>query len=145
MSQHPDHHHHVRRVVLPSGKTIEVVYFEDQPTGADAARRCRRAPMPPRHVDLHLCGVVRLRARLPGRVGGGRRDPLGGHAALPELRVGRHRRLRAGARRALRRGARPRHRGPRPRPQAPHEANMEDEIERFVRALDGDHVLPEDF
>ena len=40
---------------------------------------------------------LRLGPRLPGRVGRGRRDPLGGHAALPQLRVGRHRRLRAGA------------------------------------------------
>jgi len=29
MPSFPDHQHHVRRVVLPSGKTIEVVYFKD--------------------------------------------------------------------------------------------------------------------
>ena len=36
MSLH-DPHHYVRRVVLPSGKTIEVVYFEDQPQAAGTA------------------------------------------------------------------------------------------------------------
>ena len=30
MPEPHDNHQHVRRVVLPSGKTIEVVYFEDQ-------------------------------------------------------------------------------------------------------------------
>ena len=30
MANDPHTHHHVRRVVLPSGKTIEVVYFEEQ-------------------------------------------------------------------------------------------------------------------
>ena len=30
MSPQPDNRHYVRRVVLPSGKTIEVVYFDDQ-------------------------------------------------------------------------------------------------------------------
>ena len=111
MSPQPDNQPYVRRVVLPSGKTIEVVYFGEHP-------EAHRRPSPP--SDLHICGTLRVRARLPGRLGRGRRDPLGGHAPLPELRVDRHRRLRAGHRRALRRGARPRHRGPRPRPQAPH-------------------------
>ena len=32
MSRQPDNTPYVRRVVLPSGKTIEVVYFGDQPT-----------------------------------------------------------------------------------------------------------------
>jgi hypothetical protein len=42
----PDPHHYVRRVVLPSGKTIEVVYFEDQaPRAPDADRD-----------ELHVCG-----------------------------------------------------------------------------------------
>jgi hypothetical protein len=43
----PDPHHYVRRVVLPSGKTIEVVYFEDQaPQAPDADRD-----------ELHVCGT----------------------------------------------------------------------------------------
>lgn len=49
MSQHNSNY--VRRVVLPSGRAIEVVYFENQPT-ADAA------PTGPAHadaLDLHVC------------------------------------------------------------------------------------------
>ncbi|CAA9477964.1 MAG: hypothetical protein AVDCRST_MAG85-473, partial [uncultured Solirubrobacteraceae bacterium] len=79
---------------------------------ADAAPR-RAAHRPPRLRCLHLG------ARVPRRVGRGRDDALGGHPPLPELRVGRHRRLPAGHGGALRRGARPRHGVPGPRPQAP--------------------------
>jgi hypothetical protein len=50
MSQ-PDNTNYVRRVVLPSGRAIEVVYFENQPA---------HAPHPgpghaPEHTDLHVC------------------------------------------------------------------------------------------
>ena len=47
MSQ-PDNSNHVRRVVLPSGRAIEVVYFENQPA---------HAPTPSTHrtADLHVC------------------------------------------------------------------------------------------
>ncbi len=34
---HPDNSHHIRRVVLPSGRSIEVVYF-DAPADAPAGR-----------------------------------------------------------------------------------------------------------
>ncbi len=34
MSEQADNRQYVRRVVLPSGKTIEVVYFEEHPGGA---------------------------------------------------------------------------------------------------------------
>ena len=44
MSQ-PDNSHYVRRVVLPSGRAIEVVYFDNQPRTSEPARR---APRPPR-------------------------------------------------------------------------------------------------
>ena len=48
MSQHNSNY--VRRVVLPSGRAIEVVYFENQPTAG-------AAPLAPTHDtrDLHLC------------------------------------------------------------------------------------------
>ena len=49
MSQ-PENQHHIRRVVLPSGKTIEVVYFEDHAVGASAHTA------PGEQVDLHICG-----------------------------------------------------------------------------------------
>ena len=47
---HPDNTNYVRRVVLPSGRAIEVVYFENQP--AEAAPSS--APTPAR-TDLHVC------------------------------------------------------------------------------------------
>jgi len=51
----PDPHHYVRRVVLPSGKTIEVVYFEDALEPATPALPA--APAPEEHSDdLHICG-----------------------------------------------------------------------------------------
>jgi hypothetical protein len=48
MSQ-PEHTNHVRRVVLPSGRAIEVVYFDHPAVPAPAD-----APVTPR-VDLHVC------------------------------------------------------------------------------------------
>lgn len=50
MSQ-PDNTNYVRRVVLPSGRAIEVVYFENQP-----AHATQPAPgTTPEHSDLHVC------------------------------------------------------------------------------------------
>jgi hypothetical protein len=48
--QQPDNTPYVRRVVLPSGKTIEVVYF-----GQEAGAAARPAPEP--IDDLHVCGT----------------------------------------------------------------------------------------
>ena len=53
MSQNPDHSHYVRRVVLPSGRSIEVVYFDPQPSAADAATPAPAAPHT--HEELHVC------------------------------------------------------------------------------------------
>jgi hypothetical protein len=59
---HPDHQ--LKRIVLPSGKTIEVVYFEHPaaaPPALEAAPSTSAAPVAPAaepHVeerDLHLC------------------------------------------------------------------------------------------
>jgi hypothetical protein len=48
MSLPNDNGQHVRRVVLPSGRAIEVVYFEPFPLGAGAE--------PARQIDdLHIC------------------------------------------------------------------------------------------
>jgi hypothetical protein len=59
MSEQPSHH--VRRIVLPSGKTIEVLYFEDRP-----------APQPalPADIDEHVddlcfCGTCHSRLVYP--------------------------------------------------------------------------------
>ncbi len=40
---------HVKRVVLPSGKTIEVVYFKDSESQAPGNRPAEE------HQDLHMC------------------------------------------------------------------------------------------
>jgi hypothetical protein len=48
MSQ-PEHSNYVRRVVLPSGRAIEVVYFENQPAHAATLGSGRTL------VDLHVC------------------------------------------------------------------------------------------
>ncbi|HEV2755539.1 MAG TPA: hypothetical protein VG318_07150 [Actinomycetota bacterium] len=147
MSQHPDHHHHhVRRVVLPSGKTIEVVYFENEPTGA-----APRSPSLPAHhehaetADLHLCGTcesglvypveweeagathweVTLRCPNCEWNGTGVYEQNVVERFDEELDRGTEALVRD-LKRLM-------------------QANMEDEIERFITALEGDHVLPEDF
>jgi hypothetical protein len=48
---HPENSNYVRRVVLPSGRAIEVVYFENQP--AHAPQPTAGAAYEP--VDLHVC------------------------------------------------------------------------------------------
>ncbi len=146
MSQHPDHHHHVRRVVLPSGKTIEVVYFENEPTGQTP----RMPSLPartdqPESGDLHLCGScdselvypveweeagathweVTLRCPNCEWAGTGVYEQRIVERFDEELDRGTEAVVRD-LKRLM-------------------QANMEDEIERFINALEGDHVLPEDF
>ena len=55
MSQ-PDNSNYVRRVVLPSGRAIEVVYFENQPAHTPAGRVHEV-------IDLHVCPDCGLRTR----------------------------------------------------------------------------------
>jgi hypothetical protein len=50
MSQ-PNNSNYVRRVVLPSGRAIEVVYFENQPAHAPTAE----AAVQQDALDLHVC------------------------------------------------------------------------------------------
>ena len=52
MSQQPDNSHYVRRVVLPSGRAIEVVYFDNAaPEAVQAAHQAPDLPV----EDLHVC------------------------------------------------------------------------------------------
>lgn len=52
MEPHPGpRDHHVKRVVLPSGKTIEVVYFGDD----DNRAASRGFPLSEPATDLHVC------------------------------------------------------------------------------------------
>ena len=146
MSQHPDHHHHhVRRVVLPSGKTIEVVYFENEPTGQAPRLIGPARQESPETTDLHVCGTcdselvypveweeagtthweVALRCPNCEWNGTGVYEQQVVERFDEELDRGTEALVRD-LKRLM-------------------QANMEDEIERFVTALDGDHVLPEDF
>ena len=137
MSLH-DPRHYVRRVVLPSGKTIEVVYFEDQQRrhGAGSAAPtpgARRVGRRPSRLRL-----LRLHPGLPDRVGRGRRRRTGrsrlrcpncewaGTGVFEQELVERFdEELDRGTEALVRDLKRLAH------------ANMEDEIERFTTALDG--------
>jgi len=57
MDSHGEQTHYVKRVQLPSGKTIEVVYFKDGGPLEDASVDLRSAEHPPAepHQDLHVC------------------------------------------------------------------------------------------
>ena len=58
MESHGEQTHFVKRVVLPSGKTIEVVYFKetDVPQPAvDAGPAVPKDPPAEPHQDLHIC------------------------------------------------------------------------------------------
>lgn len=133
----------MRRVVLPSGKTIEVVYFEEHPDVVGAA------PSPAERVtedaELHVCGScgselvypveweeagaahweVTLRCPNCEWSGTGVFAQQVVEAFDEELDRGTE--SLVGDLRQL------------------THANMEEDIERFVRALDADALLPEDF
>ena len=135
MSRQPDNSPTVRRVVLPSGKTIEIVYFGEPAEG----------PSPEGLTELHVCracsselvypiawepaddGRWELTLRCPNCEWVG--EGVFEHSAVEEL----DHQLDEGTKalcRDLYRLA---------------QANMEDEVERFVAALQADHVLPMDF
>jgi hypothetical protein len=147
VSESRDNLHYVRRVVLPSGKTIEVVYFEEHPDVASASTETAPAPAPQvfEACDLHICTEcasdlvypldweeaddthwhVSLRCPNCEWTGAGTFDQKAVERfdevldSGTECLVGDLRRLAA--------------------------ANMEEEIERFVQALEADALLPEDF
>jgi hypothetical protein len=57
MEGHDEQTHYVKRVLLPSGKTIEVVYFRETvpvDEALDAPRTTEGPPAEP-HQDLHVC------------------------------------------------------------------------------------------
>jgi len=139
MSAHPDNRHYVRRVVLPSGKTIEVVYFDDQVVEAPEI-----SPSETVH-DLHVCGSCSSDLVYPTEW-----DEAGtmhwevalrcpncewnGTGVFQQELVERFdEELDRGTEALVRDLKRLMH------------ANMEEEIDRFVQALDHDLILPEDF
>ena len=132
--------HHVKRVVLPSGKTIEVVYFKD---AAEQETSFRTLVEP--HQDLQVCpscdsklvyptaweeaeaGTWEVKLRCPECQSV--REGVFSHETVEafdeHLDVGTDE-LMADYRRLCR-------------------ANMAEEVERFVAALESDLLLPEDF
>jgi hypothetical protein len=139
MSPQPDRHY-VRRVVLPSGKTIEVVYFEDQLPSE------RTMPASEETVaDLHVCAACESDLVYPvewEEAGSSHWEVClrcpncewSGTGVFEQELVERFdEELDRGTEALVRDLKRLSH------------ANMEDEIERFVHALAGDLILPEDF
>jgi hypothetical protein len=137
MSAQPEHRHGVHRVVLPSGKTIEVVYFEDQ--------RSAHSHLPRSRTNLHLCGScssdlvypiewheasathwqVTLRCPNCEWAGTGVFEQTSVERFDEELDRGTEALVRD-----LKRLV---------------QANMEEQIDRFVDALRDDHIVPDDF
>jgi hypothetical protein len=145
MSKGPDHSHYVRRVVLPSGKTIEVVYFDDAPGAPQQSNLPAAAPARPERTDLHVCGSCGSDLVYPVEW-----DEAGATHWEVSLRcpncewsgtgifeqdvVDRFdEELDRGTESLVRDLRRLIH------------ANMEEDIERFVSALDAGHIVPEDF
>jgi hypothetical protein len=137
MSAQPDHRQYVRRVVLPSGKTIEVVYFEPQQDD--------EATTAPVRTELHVCGTcsselvypidweeagtshwqVTLRCPNCEWSGTGVFEQIAVERFDEELDRGTHALVRD-----LKRMV---------------QANMEEQVERFIDALQDDLIVPEDF
>jgi hypothetical protein len=146
MSRHPDNNHYVRRVVLPSGKMIEVVYFEDPvapPSGheIDAVAADKSAQV----SDLHVCASCESELVYPTEWDEASTSHWEVALRCPncewtgtgifeqEIVERFDEELDRGTEALVRDLKRLMH------------ANMEDEIERFVTALTLDQILPEDF
>jgi hypothetical protein len=142
VSAKPDHRHYTRRVVLPSGKVIEVVYFEEQ--------RAAHTRLPAGVVDdtdreLHMCGGCNADLVYPvewEEYGASHwsvtlRCPnceWTGTGIFEQSVVERFdEELDRGTEALVRDLKRLMH------------ANMEEEIDRFISALQDDQILPEDF
>ena len=138
---HPsDNTHYVRRVVLPSGRAIEVVYFDNQTPAPDAqgsaehtveqlhvCQSCDQALVYPTEWEEASETHWEVSLRCPNcewySTGTFAQDVV--DRFDEELDRGTEALVRD-----LKRLTR---------------ANMEDEVERFVKALSADAILPEDF
>ena len=135
MSPRSDQPHAVRRVVLPSGKTIEVVYFADGDDGRGAHRT----------AGLHHCTRCASDLVYPTAW-----EEIGDDVWSLELRCPscEHRSMGTYDRATVERLEEELDRGTYEMvtdlKQLMH-SNMEDEIDRFVSALDADHIWPIDF
>ncbi|MBA2637954.1 MAG: hypothetical protein H0U79_07020 [Solirubrobacterales bacterium] len=137
---HPnDHTHHIRRVVLPSGKAIDVVYFEALPEAAPAAQRLRSTP------DMHVCGACESQLVYPTDW-----DEAGTSHWEVTLRCPECEWAGTGVfgQEAVERFDEELDRGTETLVgdlKRLVQGNMEEDIDRFVAALEADHIVPEDF
>jgi hypothetical protein len=146
MEHNGDNTHFTKRVTLPSGKTIEVVYFADDPRFMEGGETLLPTPAPAEPTqDLHIC--VDCESELVYPVQWEEAGPENWSVLLhcPNCDVSREgvftqdnvelfdEELDRGAD-ALARDYKRLMR-----------ANMADEIDRFVGALDAGAILPEDF
>jgi hypothetical protein len=138
MNSQPDSTPYVRRVVLPSGKVIEVVYFGDETTAADR-------PTSQPAEDLHVCGTCESELVYPvdwEEAGHSHWEVMlrcpncewAGTGVFEQDIVERFDEELDRGTEALVRDL-----------KNLMQANMEDEIERFVSALEAGHIVPEDF
>ena len=140
MSQSPQHSsHNVRRVVLPSGKTIEVVYIEEQHLASFAPLSSEQA------TDLHVCADCDSELVYPTEweeAGATHWDvslrcpncEWAGTGTFEQDVVERFDEELDRGTEALVRDL-----------KRLMQANMEEDIERFVSALTDGHIVPEDF
>lgn len=145
MSHPTDHSHSVRKVVLPSGKTIEIVSFDDQLVEGLTAPHPAAAPAPGHEEHLHLCGTCGsdLVYPLDWHEAGARHWEVTlccpncewtGTGVFPTETVERFdAELDRGTESVISDLRRLMH------------ANMEEDIERFASALHAGHIVPEDF
>jgi hypothetical protein len=142
MSREADNRHYVRRVVLPSGKTIEVVYFDEIPDLVPAEHHDALAPA---GEHLHICSACDSTLVYPVEW-----EEAGATHWEVTLRCPNCEWSATGVfeQRLVERFDEELDRGTealvRDLKRMMH-ANMEDEIDRFVSALEGDHIVPEDF
>jgi len=138
MSEHSGHGHYVRRVVLPSGRAIEVVYFEatDDEEAVEFAQ-----PI----ADLHVCPECDRDLVYPvewEEVSGTHWEVLlrcpncewTSIGDYDQATVDRFDRVLDDGTEVLLRDL-----------KRLEQANMEDEIVRFSKALEAGAILPEDF
>jgi hypothetical protein len=149
MESNGEQTHFVKRVVLPSGKTIEVVYFKESdlpqpPVEQDIPAVPENPPAEP-HQDLHIC--VECSSELVYPVQWEESGPVNWSVLLhcPNCDIYREgiftQETVEGFDEELDRGADALARDY----KRLMRANMAEEIERFVGALASDAILPEDF
>jgi hypothetical protein len=152
MESHGEQTHFVKRVVLPSGKTIEVVYFRepdvphpvDRPPG-DEAPATPEHPSAEPHQDLHVCTECASELVYPLQWEESGDENWSVLLHCPNCDVFREgvftQQTVKGFDEEVDRGAEALTRDYRRLVRA----NMAEEIERFVGALGSDAILPEDF